>query len=40
MLDATQAFETVWSDRADLEDRVHELEVRLNEVTDTESGAA
>jgi cell division initiation protein len=36
MLDATQAFETVWSDRADLEDRVHELEVRLNEVTDTE----
>jgi len=36
MLDATQAFETVWSDRADLEDRVHELEVRLTEVTDTE----
>jgi cell division initiation protein len=36
MMDATHAFETVWSDRADLEDRVHELEVRLNEVTDTE----
>ena len=37
MMDATHAFETVWSDRADLEDRVHELEMRLNEVTDTES---
>jgi cell division initiation protein len=36
MMDATHAFETVWSDRADLEDRVHELEMRLNEVTDTE----
>jgi|SRR4051794_29712474 cell division initiation protein len=36
MMDATQAFEDVWRDRADLEDRVHELETRLDKVTDTE----
>ena len=35
-MDATQAFEDVWRDRADLEDRVHELETRLDKVTDTE----
>ncbi len=35
-MDATQAFEDVWRDRADLEDRVHELETRLDAVNDTE----
>ena len=37
MTHATSAFETVWRDRADLEDRVHELEVSLGELRDTES---
>ena len=36
MVHATEAYETVWRDRADLEDRVHALELRLSEVTDTE----
>jgi cell division initiation protein len=37
MIDATSAYEDVWRDRADLEDRVHELEVSLGELRDTES---
>ena len=36
MTHATSAFETVWRDRADLEDRVHELETSLGELRDTE----
>jgi len=36
MTSATSAFETVWRDRADLEDRVHELETSLGELRDTE----
>ncbi len=36
MIDATSAFETVWRDRANLEDRVHELETSLGELRDTE----
>lgn len=32
MVDATSAYETVWRDRANLEDRVHELETQLTEV--------
>jgi cell division initiation protein len=36
MTTATSAFETVWRDRADLEDRVHELETSLGELRDTE----
>jgi cell division initiation protein len=37
MIDATSAYEHVWRDRADLEDRVHELEMSLGELRDTES---
>ena len=37
MIDATSAYEDVWRDRADLEDRVHELEMSLGELRDTES---
>ena len=37
MVDATSAYEDVWRDRANLEDRVHELEVSLGELRDTES---
>lgn len=36
MVDATSAYETVWRDRANLEDRVHELETSLGELRDTE----
>ena len=36
MIDATSAFENVWRDRANLEDRVHELETSLGELRDTE----
>ena len=36
MTSATSAFETVWRDRANLEDRVHELETSLGELRDTE----
>ena len=36
MIDATSAYEDVWRDRANLEDRVHELEVSLGELRDTE----
>jgi len=36
MVSATSAFETVWRDRANLEDRVHELETSLGELRDTE----
>jgi len=36
MISATSAFETVWRDRANLEDRVHELEMSLGELRDTE----
>ena len=36
MLDATQAYESVWRERADLEDRVHDLEVRLDQFLSTE----
>ncbi len=36
MINATSAFETVWRDRANLEDRVHELETALGELRDTE----
>jgi len=36
MISATSAFETVWRDRANLEDRVHELETSLGELRDTE----
>jgi cell division initiation protein len=32
MVDATAAYETVWRDRANLEDRVHYLETQLTEV--------
>jgi cell division initiation protein len=32
MVDATAAYETVWRDRANLEDRVHDLETQLTEV--------
>jgi cell division initiation protein len=36
MTHATEAYEAVWRDRADLEDRVHELEVKLGELRTTE----
>src|SRR5690242_12198665 len=36
MVDATAAYETVWRDRANLEDRVHDLETQLTEVRTTE----
>ena len=36
MIHATQAYEAVWRDRADLEDRVHELESKLSAFLDTE----
>jgi cell division initiation protein len=36
MIDATSAYEDVWRDRANLEDKVHELEVSLAELRDTE----
>ncbi len=36
MTDATSAFEQVWRDRADLQDRVHELETRMGELRNTE----
>jgi cell division initiation protein len=32
MVDATAAYETVWRDRANLEDRVHDLETQLTEL--------
>jgi len=32
MIDATEAYEAVWRDRADLEDRVHALEGRIGEL--------
>jgi cell division initiation protein len=34
--EATEAYETVWRERADLDDRVHELEQKLNTVHETE----
>jgi cell division initiation protein len=37
MIEATSAYEDVWRDRANLEDRVHELEVSLGELRDTET---
>src|SRR3954447_16426910 len=36
MTHATEAYEAVWRDRANLEDRVHELEVSLGELRGTE----
>jgi cell division initiation protein len=36
MIDATSAYEDVWRDRANLEDKVHELEITLGELRDTE----
>ena len=36
MVDATAAYETVWRDRANLEDRVHDLETQLIEIRTTE----
>jgi cell division initiation protein len=36
MVHATEAYEAVWRDRADLEDRVHELETKLGELRGTE----
>lgn len=34
--DATDAYETVWRERADLDDRVHYLEQKLSSVAETE----
>ena len=36
IVDATDAYETVWRERADLDDRVHELEQKLSSVAETE----
>jgi cell division initiation protein len=36
MIEASSAYENVWRDRANLEDKVHELEVTLGELRDTE----
>jgi cell division initiation protein len=36
MVHATEAYEAVWRDRANLEDHVHELETRLGELEGTE----
>jgi len=37
MVHATEAYEAVWRDRANLEDRVHELETKLGELRGTET---
>ena len=37
MVHATEAYEAVWRDRANLEDRVHELETKLGELRGTEA---
>lgn len=34
--EASEAYETVWRERADLDDRVHELEQKLSSVAETE----
>lgn len=36
MIEATSAYENVWRDRANLEDKVHELETTLGQLRDTE----